>query len=484
MEISGSLLVVDDDSAVGMVFAALARQAGMDALWVRSGEEALIELERRPIDVVLSDLRMPGLGGIDLLRAISSRWPDIPVVIITAHGTIAEAVEAMKLGAADFVQKPVDRDELLFVLGKALASAQAEPSPRGPSVTSLSEFVGRSVSMREVYQRLEKAARGTATVLLLGESGTGKDLAARALHRLSPRQDKPFVRIHCGALPENLLESELFGYEKGAFTGAVSRKPGRIELGNGGTVFLDEIGDISPAIQVKLLRVLQDRTFERLGGSETIKVDVRFVAATHQNLEKLVQERKFREDLFYRLNVVPVWLPPLRQRREEIPDLARHFVEKYGAANGKPGATIAPEAVELLNAQPWPGNVRQLENFLERVVVLSDHEHITRGDIERELGRGVLPIEASVAVPGGTSAGLTEGSGARLDEQRRKSEVEAIQEALRATHGNRTKAAQVLGVSRRTLYNKLQEHGIDRQPGEHALDDHIISSGAEARRRS
>jgi two-component system, NtrC family, response regulator AtoC len=466
MELSGTLLVVDDDAAVGMVLAALARQAGMEVFSVSSGEAALLELERRPIDVVLTDLQMPGLGGIELLRVVSTRWPEIPVVIVTAHGTVPAAVEAMKLGAADFVQKPLDRDELLFVLGKALASAEREQDRRGPSSAPVGDFVGSSTPMREAYDLLAKAARGTATVLLRGESGTGKELAAHALHQLSPRSEKPFVRIHCGALPDNLLESELFGYEKGAFTGAVSRKPGRLELANGGTAFLDEIGDISPAVQVKLLRVLQDRSFERLGGSETLKIDVRFVAATHQNLEKLVHEHKFREDLFYRLNVVPVWLPPLRERREEIPELARHFVKKHGTANGKPTATIAGEALELLKAQPWPGNVRQLENFLERVLVLSDHEQVTRADIERELARGISGLGASTSTPVEPTGGAMDGGLTGLNAQRRKSELEAIQQALRATQGNRSRAAQVLGVSRRTLYNKLKELGIERSSGD------------------
>jgi two-component system response regulator AtoC len=457
MQLTGTLLVVDDDVAVGKVLSALAHQAGMEVHWVQSGEAALVELERRPVDVVLTDLRMPGLDGIGVLKAVGERWPDVPVVMISAHGTVATAVEAMRLGAANFVEKPIDRDELIFVLGKALASAQPERPPVGPQLHSFADFVGTSAPMREVYERIQKAARGNATVLLLGETGTGKELAARALHQASSRRDKPFAPIHCGALPEGLLESELFGHEKGAFTGAVSRKPGRIEVAHGGTVFLDEIGDVSAAIQLKLLRVLQDRTFERVGGGETLKVDVRFIAATHRDLEALVAKEAFREDLFYRLNVLPIWLPPLRDRTSDIPELVHHFVEVHGSANGRPGAVLAEDALDLLVAQPWPGNVRQLENFLERVVVLSDDERITAADVQRELHRSATSPRGD---PSGGNAPPAGAGVSTLEVQRRQLDKEALRDALQRTRGNRTKAAKLLGVSRRTLYNMLDEYGL------------------------
>ncbi len=450
--LSGSLLVVDDDAAVGTVLAALAKQAGLDVTLVHSGSAALAELERRPFDVVLTDLRMPELDGMGLLREVARRWAEVPVVMISAHGTVASAVEAMKHGAADFIQKPIDRDELLFVLNKALTGARPEP-PRTEPRPGFGDFVGGSAAMREVFELLQRAARGTATVLLRGESGTGKELAARALHQASPRKDKPFVRIHCGALPDNLLESELFGYEKGAFTGAVARKPGRVELAEGGTVFLDEIGDITPAVQVKLLRLLQDRTFERLGGSETLKADVRFVAATHQPLEERVKQGSFREDLFYRLNVVPVWLPPLRARSEDIPPLADHFVRVHGAANGRPDASLTREALTVLASERWPGNVRQLENFIERLIVLAEAPMIDFGDVQRELGRAAPSFDE-------TPTPRVEGAGATLASQRRDLEREALLDALQRANNNRTLAARLLGVSRRTLYNKLEELGI------------------------
>jgi two-component system response regulator AtoC len=283
-------------------------------------------------------------------------------------------------------------------------------------------------------------------VLVLGESGTGKELVARGIHENSPRARQPFVKVHCAALPDNLLESELFGYEKGAFTGAATRKPGRVELAQGGTLFLDEIGDITPAIQVKLLRVLQDRGFERLGGTATLSADVRFVAATHCNLEAMVQEGTFREDLFYRLNVVPIWLPPLRERTSDVPRLARHFCVEAARRAWRADATLSDEAVELLARQPWPGNVRQLQNFVERLVVLSEAERIDATDVRRELGRQPMPSASP--------------DGSRLGARRDDAERDALVSALRQSSNNRSQAARLLGVSRRTLYNKLDKHGL------------------------
>ncbi len=309
--------------------------------------------------------------------------------------------------------------------------------------------------MQEVLEQLRRVAPGTSTVLLRGESGVGKEVAARALHQLGPRRDKPFVAVHCAALPETLLESELFGYEKGAFTGAASRKPGRVELAAGGTLFFDEIGEIPPAIQVKLLRLLQERTYERLGGAETHHTDARFVAATHGPLEELVKQGRFREDLFYRLNVVPIFIPPLRERREEIPDLARHFCAQDGATNAKPGIALDPSALKLLSAQAWPGNVRELQNFVERLVLFSDGPLIGETDVRRELGRRMgLPSPA-------THAGEPSGT---LESQRRQVEREAVVAALHEAKGNRSAAARLLGISRRTFYNKLEEHGLAEGP--------------------
>jgi two-component system response regulator AtoC len=302
-------------------------------------------------------------------------------------------------------------------------------------------------------------------VLLRGESGTGKEVAARAIHAASPRSKGPFVKVHCAALPDNLLESELFGYEKGAFTGASTRKPGRVELAQGGTLFLDEIGDVTPAVQVKLLRLLQEREYERLGGVETLKADVRFVAATHRDLEGMIKAGTFREDLFYRLSVVPIWLPPLRDRKEDVAPLARRFCADFGAANGRPGIALAPEAIALLEAQSWPGNVRQLQNFVERLVVLSEGTTLDAELVRRELSRQ-SPFDAARSPQSGSpaihepAAKPSDGAGALLDVRRREAEREALESALRKAAGNRTLAARILGVSRRTLYNKLEEHRL------------------------
>jgi two-component system response regulator AtoC len=447
-----TILCVDDDPAVGKVLSALLVQAGMRAVCAANATEALELLGRRAVDLVVSDLRMPGIGGMDLLRSVVERHPDVPVVILTAHGTVALAVEAMRAGAADFLLKPFDRDEVLFVIEKTLrAQASSSPAP-APALRGALEVLGVSPAMRELDELVRRAAQGSATVLVRGETGTGKELVARAIHERSARAAAPFVKLNCAALPDALLESELFGHEKGAFTGAANRKPGRVELASGGTLFLDEIGDVPPATQVKLLRVLQEREIERVGGTETIKVDVRFVAATHQNLESLVARGEFREDLFYRLNVVPLEVPPLRERREDIPALVAHFAKSTASANGRGEAAFAPDAVELLAAQPWPGNVRQLENMIERLVVLSDTPAIPRLSVERELER-----EAARAR---TARGSNGDAPSALGAQRREAEREAILDALARSGNNRSLAARLLGVSRRTLYKKLEELGV------------------------
>jgi two-component system response regulator AtoC len=351
----------------------------------------------------------------------------------------------------------------LFVINKVLAMAALRTDPPEQPVSRT--LIGESAAMRAVHDLVRRAARGSATVLIRGESGTGKELIARAIHDASARRDHPLVKLHCAALPETLLESELFGYEKGAFTGASTRKPGRIELAQRGTLFLDEIGDIPAPMQVKLLRVIQEREFERLGGTETIRIDVRLLAATHRDLESMVASGLFREDLYYRLSVVPLWLPPLRDRPGDIELLARHFCTTHGHANHQPEATLEPDALEVLSSLPWPGNIRQLENFVERLVVLSDRAHITAEAVHRELGldrrigpAGDVPVEAAGETRdvrcGGSEEELS------LDYHLRRSEREALDAALVRARNNRTLAARLLGVSRRTLYTKLEEHGL------------------------
>ena len=350
MSDAASVLVVDDDEAVGKVLAALLVQGGLRATWVGSAEAALATLEKKVYDLVLSDVRMPGLSGLDLLKMVKLKWTEMPVILITAHGTVPMAVEAMRDGAADFMLKPFQRDEVLFVVNKALSGSAAEraapPRAGRAKVESADGMVGTSPAVEEVRQLIRQVAPSTATALVLGETGTGKELAARALHSLSPRKDKPFVAVNCSAFTETLFESELFGHEKGAFTGAERRKAGRVELAEGGTLFLDEIGELSPTLQVKLLRLMQEKTFERVGGTEPIKAEVRIVAATHRSLQDMVKAGTFREDLFYRLNVVRITVPPLRDRPGDVEVLVRHFLSVFGPANGRPKASVNMRSAE------------------------------------------------------------------------------------------------------------------------------------------
>ena len=441
---SGRVLVVDDDPAVGLVLGALLRQAQIECETVTSGAAALEVLRRRPCDVVVSDVRMPGMDGMELLSAVRALDRELPVVLLTAHGSVPLAVEAMRRGAADFVLKPFDRDELLFVVKKALRSAEASDSRPPTADGAAANDPARGTAMLAVEDRVRRAAQSDATVLLTGESGTGKERIARGIHEASKRRSGPFIAVHCAALPEALLESELFGHEKGAFTGATSRKPGRVELAEGGTLLLDEIGDVPAAIQVKLLRILQERTYERLGGTQTLKADVRFVAATHRDLNAMVTAGTFREDLFYRLNVVPIHLPPLRDRREEIAPLVRHFCEAHAKTHGR-AVRLDDAAIAVLEGEAWSGNVRQLQNFVERLVVLAEDDAISAEAVRLELERDASRRRS----PDGS-----------LDALRKRADREALVAALAKAGDNRTLAARILGVSRRTLYNMLHEQGL------------------------
>ncbi len=458
MSDANSILVVDDDEAVGKVIAALLTQDGYKTTWVGSAEAALATLEKRAFDLLISDVRMPGLSGLELLKVLRVKSPELPVILLTAHGSVPMAVEAMREGAADFMLKPFNREEVLFVVKKVLAGSEGEraapPRAARAKVENADGMVGRSASLEEARGLLRQAAPSMATVLVLGESGTGKELAARALHALSPRNKGPFVPLNCGGLPESLFESELFGYEKGAFTGAVGAKPGRVGLAQGGTLFLDEVGELSPASQVKLLRLVQERQYERLGGTQTLKADVRFVAATHRDLGEMVKAGTFRADLYHRLNVVPLSLPPLRARLDDFEPLTRHFLQVLGAQNARPQATLAPEALRLLAAQKWEGNVRELQNFIERLVVLAPPgDLITLATVEKELARA-----------GVTTRPFDAPSSDSLPERRKDAERQAVEEALTKAHGNRSVAARILGVSRRTLYNKLEVLGLMGAP--------------------
>ena len=375
---NGTIVIADDEANIRRVLEAIFTKEGYDVLIAENGKAALGLVSENPdVDVVISDLIMPDMSGVDVLEAVKQINPSISVLMITAHGTIKSAVDAMRLGAFDYITKPFDMDEIKVVVKKALERNQLIDENRElrqqlKTRYRFDNIVGNSGKMQDVYRLVERVADSRATVLIRGESGTGKELIARALHYNSGRANKSFVPVACIALAETILESELFGHEKGAFTGAIGTKVGRFEAADGGTLFLDEIGDIPGTVQMKLLRVIQEREFERVGGLKPIKVDVRLVTATNQDLEKAVKENKFREDLYYRLQVVQINLPPLREKREDIPPLVEHFINMYARDNGKAIKFAGPEALELMTAYNWPGNVRELENTIERAIVLAD----------------------------------------------------------------------------------------------------------------
>ncbi len=415
-----------------------------------SAERALQLLDEASVQVVLTDLRLPGMDGLALVRRALAHESQPFCVLLTAYGSIETAVEAMKAGAHDFLTKPVNLDQLELVLQRALHSRQLEADNRNLRVQldekyGLEAFIGKTPVMEELFDLIRQVAPSRATVLIEGESGTGKELVAHAIHRLSPRAKGPFVAVHCAALSQTLLESELFGHEKGAFTGAVERRRGRFELAEGGTLFLDEISEIEPALQVKLLRVLEERAFERVGGQETLEADIRLITATNRDLAQLARDGKFRQDLFFRLNVVAVNLPPLRERADDIPLLAQAFLKELARENGKTVEGVAPEALQVLMAYAWPGNVRELRNVIERMVVLARHKVLTVGD---------LPPGIQAADPAGAGAPPA----ATLAEGERR----MILAALEAQQGNRTLAARRLGISRRTLHRKLSEFGLTK----------------------
>ena len=467
------VLIVDAEADAGRTLADTLSREGHASRQVVSATQALRELETDLYDLVIAELCLGDEPGVWLLGQTAERWPELPVVMAAAQSTLAEAVAALRSGAVDFLVKPYTDDETRYVVNKALTGAAlraaAPPLPRGPGRGS--KLLGESAEMKQVRELVRRAAAGNATVLIRGESGTGKELVARAVHEASSRRSKPFVKIDCTSLPDALLESELFGYERGAFTGAVSRKPGRVELAEGGTLFLDEIGELSPVMQAKLLRLLQDREFEKLGGKQTLSIDARFILATHRDLETMVANGTFRQDLFYRLNVVPLWMPPLRARRADIELLAREFCARFATENGKSKLTLAPSALKFMRSQRWPGNVRQLENLVERLVVLNDGPVIELPDVEREFAQkprfvtqrsGTTHSGVSNVVERPTeTVSITAEPPQQLLEAVRNAEKQALLAALKRSGGNRSVAARVLGVSRATLYNKLKELGIE-----------------------
>jgi DNA-binding NtrC family response regulator len=464
------ILVIDDEANLRKVLAAILRRDGFDVTVAVDGEQGLAEFHKNGADIVVTDLVMPRAGGMEVLRAVNAANPDVPVIIITAHGTVDSAVEAIKAGAFDYVTKPFDQAELSAVIAKAAKAHDIAQRSVRADAKARSAIIGESQQLQEVFKIIDKVADTPSTVLITGESGTGKELVASALHGASSRRDKPFIKINCAAIPHNLLESELFGYERGAFTGAVTSKPGRFELADGGTLFLDEIGEIPVEMQVKLLRALQEGEFERVGGIKTTRVDVRLIAATNRDLQAEIDAGRFRKDLYYRLAVVPIVLPPLRERRADIPMLAGHFVEKYNRKLNKKIEGIADDAMALLRAYNWPGNIRELENLIERVLLFADGPSITARDLPEPVRQGSTPAPALPAAPLEASTG----EGGLKDIVRMKAaelEKDLITKALEETGGNVTRAARLLQISRKSLQTKMKEFGLRDTTAQDGRDD-------------
>ncbi len=459
-----TLLIADDDPGLRESLERTLTREGFRVILASDGRGALERLQGGGIDLVVTDLKMPGLTGIEVLRAAKAIAPDVDVILLTAFGTVEEAVKAMKDGAYDFLTKPFRREQLLKLISKALERRDLIEQNRAlkkqlEDLRAKGQVIGSSPAFRRMMTLVEQVADSSATVLIQGESGAGKELVASTIHRSSPRSRGPFVAVNCAALPETLLESELFGYEKGAFTGAAGRKEGRFELADGGTLFLDEVSDLSLVTQPKILRVLQEGEFERLGGTHTIQVDVRIVAATNQDLAEMVRERRFREDLYYRLNVITIRVPPLRERHEDIRVLAQHFLRVYAAKNGRELEGFTGEAIERLEAYAWPGNVRELENLIERSVVLARKDRIEAEDLPDEIVGVKRPPRDAILELIGTPLG--------------EIEQRLLDETLRITGGNKTQAAKLLGIDPRTVSRKLERQ---EESGEGASSDSAASS--------
>ncbi|GAB6175132.1 sigma-54 dependent transcriptional regulator [Desulfobaculum senezii] len=454
-----NILVLDDERNYLVVLEALLDEAGYNVTALSDPELALTYLEESEVDVLITDMKMPKLSGNEVLEHVHRNYPHIPVLIMTAFGSIESAVEAMRIGAFDYITKPFSNEELLLSIAKATQLADMHRSNRLLRENleeryGLHNIIGKSKAMHQVLDMVDKAAPTRSTVLIEGESGTGKELVARAIHFASPRKDAPFVSVNCMALAPGVLESELFGHEKGSFSGAVASRRGRFELANGGTLFLDEIGELTPELQVKLLRVLQERKFERVGGSAEIEVDIRIVAATNVDLAKAVQDGSFREDLYYRLNVVRIQMPPLRERREDIPLLAAHFLHKYASENEKDLQGFSSEALNYISGYEWPGNVRQLQNVIERCVVLTSGDTIAVDDLPAEVRDEESQFKGAVdLLP----------SRLNLSDTLEKIEAALVRRALARNDFVKVKAAEALGVSKSLLQYKLKKYGITGQ---------------------
>jgi two-component system nitrogen regulation response regulator GlnG len=456
--------IVDDDASIRWVLERALKQAGVDTVTFEDADAVLAALRREEPDVLVTDIRMPGRSGLDLLEEVRAQRPRLPVIVMTAHSDLDSAVAAYRGGAFEYLPKPFDIDQAVELVRRA-----AVPSDRAQTSSMESrripEMLGHAPAMQEVFRAIGRLSRSSMTVLITGESGTGKELVARALHRHSPRAAKPFIALNTSAFTADLLESELFGHEKGAFTGATELRRGRFEQADGGTLFLDEIGDMSPQLQTRLLRVLAEGEFYRVGGQLPVKVDVRVITATHQDLEARVREGLFREDLLHRLNVIRIEVPPLRQRLEDIPELLQHYLDVAATELGVAPKILTDEATSSLAAFAWPGNVRQLVNACRRLTVLAAGREITRADIPGDLGGGgdaaVATSTWSQALAGWAQARLAAGGAPLLEDAMPELERTLIREALKATQGGRQEAARLLGWGRNTLTRKLKELGMD-----------------------
>jgi nitrogen regulation protein NR(I) len=470
-----TILLIEDDSALAESLKRVLADEGHRISLEARGDEGLARATKEEFDLVLTDLRLPGLSGLELVRQLHASKPRLPVILMTAHGTTETAIEATKFGAYEYLLKPFEMDELVEVVAKAIAGSRrmsepvalGAPSPGGPSRAAI---VGSSRAMQGIYKEIGRVASRPLPVLIRGETGTGKELIARALYQHSDRSAAPFVAVNCAAIPETLLESELFGHERGAFTGAEARRIGRFEQAHLGTLFLDEVGDLSPGSQAKLLRVLQEKNIQRLGGKETISVDVRVVAATHRDLEAAMRQAQFREDLFYRLNVAVIRLPPLRERKEDLPELVHYFLQRYGPELGSAQPSIQPEAMHLLQAQPWPGNIRELENLMRKVLLLARGYTITAELLREVLATGARAMAASAQslhdyVAGLLSAAQRGDSSDAHGQLLREAEREIFRQAIQLAQGNQAKAARWLGVSRLTMREKLHQFGLHPSQG-------------------
>lgn len=443
-----TILIIDDEKNIREGLSAALELDGYSVKLAANGAEGLALIEKGDIDLVITDLRMPGISGEEVLAKVRGESPGIPVIVLTGHGSIDTAVDAMRNGAYDFLTKPLSLDRLSLIVKRALAGRELEIRHSSlqqelNAQASFESIIGKSAEMQRIFQMVRKAADSKASVLITGESGTGKELIANALHNLSPRKSNPFIKVHCAALSETLLESELFGHEKGAFTGAAARKRGRFELANTGTIFLDEIGEINQNVQIKILRVLQDKRFERVGGEETLEVDVRVIAATNRNLEEEIAQGRFREDLFYRLNVVHIQVPPLRDRKDDIPLMLNAFLDEFNRENNKSITGFDSRSRSALYKYDWPGNIRQLRNCVESAVVMCSGNEITLEDLPPTV-RGAAELNV-IQVP----VGITMAEAEKI----------IIQQNLASNQGNKSKTADILGIGRKTLHRKLEEYG-------------------------